>query len=82
MSVDEPLTYLFDSHAKINDQLMKANKEIYAEMPDLSKLIGVHFRKQEQCQKIAVDGGVPISEAHIVLQLQLHIVKTCMEENI
>ena len=41
-------------------------------------VVVVFFRKQEKCQKIAANGGVSISETDMVLQLQLHIVKTGM----
>jgi hypothetical protein len=78
VTVNELLTHIFDNYAKIDDQLLETNRERYSEAPDLSKPIDVYFRKQEKCQKIAADGGVPISETDMVLQLQLHVVKTGM----
>jgi hypothetical protein len=69
VSVMELLTHLFKNYAKIGDQLLENNKELYAEAPDLSKPIDVYFRKQEKCQKLSADGGNPISEVDMVLQL-------------
>ena len=69
VSVMELLNHLFKNYAKIDGQLLKNNKELYAEAPDLSKPIDVYFRKQEKCQKLSADGGNPISEVDMVLQL-------------
>ena len=52
VSVMKLLAYLFENYAKIDNQLLKNNKELYAEAPDLSKPIDVYFRKQEKCQKL------------------------------
>ena len=38
----------------------------------------VYFKKQEDCQKLAAEGKVPISEADMVLQLQTHVGSTGM----
>ena len=78
VSAMELLNHLFKNYAKINNQLLENNKELYAEAPDLFKPIDVYFRKQEKCQKLSANGGNPISEVDMVLQLQLHIVKTGM----
>ena len=45
VSVMELLTHLFKNYAKIDDQLLENNKELYAEAPDLSKPIDMYFRK-------------------------------------
>jgi hypothetical protein len=39
----------------------------------LTRPIDTYFRKMEDCQKLADDDEVPISEAEMVLQLQTHI---------
>ena len=38
----------------------------------------IYFKKQEDCQKLAADGEVPINEADMVLQLQTHVGSTGM----
>ena len=78
VTVNQLISHLFDNYANIDDQLLESNRELYNEAPDLSQPIDVYFRKQEKCRKIAEDGKVPISEADMVLQLQLHLGKTGM----
>ena len=70
VSVCDLLDHLFENYAKIDDQLLKTNRELYTEAPDLSKLINVYFRKQKKCTQIAADNDVPISKAYMVLQFQ------------
>ena len=67
VTVNQLISYLFDNYANIDDQLS-----------DLLKLIDAYFQKQENCRKITEDGKVPISEADIVLQVQLHLGKNGM----
>ena len=47
----------------------------------MSKPIDVYFYKQEECQVLATDGGIPISEAEMVLVLQQHMGETGMIGN-
>ena len=70
------LHHLVKHYAKIDDQMIEDNYASFTEAPDLTEPIDVYFRKQERCQRLASDGGVPISEASLVQQLQLHIGKT------
>ena len=70
------LSHLVKNYAKIDDQMIEANYLAFTEAPDLTEPIDVYFRKQEHCQLLASDGGVPISDANLVMQLQLHIGKT------
>ena len=42
-------------------------------MLDFSLPLDVYFKRQEDCQKLTADGEVPINEAYIVLQLQIHV---------
>ena len=78
VTVAELLDHLFANYAKIDDNTLQANKDRFAEPPDLSKPIDVYFHKQEKCQQLAADGEVPIGEPDMVLQLQLHIGSTGM----
>ena len=70
------LDHLFENYAKIDDQLLKTNRELYTEAPDLSELIGIYFRKQKKYMQMAVENYVPISKAYMVLQFQMHLTKT------
>ena len=45
----------------------------FEEAPDLSRPIDVYFKKQEECQRLAADGEIPISEAEMVMQVQTHL---------
>ena len=64
------LEHIFTNYAKIDDTLLIKNKRDFEEPPDLNLPIEVYFKKQEQCQRLAADGKVPISEADIVMQVQ------------
>ena len=33
----------------------------------------MNFKKQEECQRLAADGEIPISEAEMVMQVQTHL---------
>ena len=46
---------------------------ISLEPPDFSRPIDVYFQKKEECQRLAADGKIPISEAEMVLQVQTHL---------
>ena len=78
VSVCNLLDHLFDNYAKIDYQLLKTNRELYTEAPDLSKLINIYFRKQEKYMQMAVENYVPIREAYMVLQFQMHLAKKGM----
>ena len=56
--------------------MIEENYASFTDAPDLAKPIDVYFRKQERCQRLASAGGVPISKASLVQQLQLHIDNT------
>ena len=40
------LYHMFKNHAKIDDQILETERELYMEAPDLSKTIDVCFRKK------------------------------------
>ena len=61
------------NYAKLDDHLVKENKKLSEETPDLTRPIDTYFKKSEDCQKLANNGKVPISEAEMVLQLQTYI---------
>jgi len=69
----ELLTHVMTNYAKLDDHIVKENKKLFEEAPDLTRPIDTYFKKIEDCQKLANDGEVPISEAEMVLQLQTHI---------
>ena len=78
VSVCNLLDHLFENYAKIDYQLLKTNRELYTEAPNLSELIDIYFRKQEKYMQVAVGNYVPISEADMVLQFQMHLAKMGM----
>ena len=73
VSTSELLEHIFTKYARIEDALLIKNKREFEAPPDLSHPIEVCFRKQEECQRLAADGKIPISEAEMVLQVQTHL---------
>ena len=69
------LSHLVKNYAKIDDQMIESNDVAFTEALNLTEPIDVYFRKQEHYQLLASDGGVSISDANLVMQLQLHIGK-------
>ena len=67
------LEQIFTNYAKIDDTLLIKNKREFEEPPDLSRPIDVYFKKQEECQRLAADGEIPISEAEMVMQVKTHL---------
>ena len=72
------LAHILKYYAVIDDDVLEANKKEFEEAPDMSQPIDVYFRKQERCRQLATDGSVPISEADMVLKLQIHMGKSGM----
>ena len=72
------INHVFNNYAKINDLLVIKNKKELEEPQDLAHRIDVYFMKQEECQKLAADSEVTISEAEMVLQMQTHLGTTGM----
>ena len=70
VSTSELLEHIFTHYAKIDDTLLIKNKREFEEPPDLSRPIDIYFKKQEECQRLAADGEIPISEAKMVMQVQ------------
>ena len=56
VSTLELLEHIFTNYAEIDDTLLIKNKREFEEPPDLSRPIDVYFKKQEECQRLAVDG--------------------------
>ena len=73
VSTSEFLEHIFTNYARIDDALLIKNKWEFEAPPDLSRPIDVYFRKQEECQRLASDGEIPISEAEMILQVQTHL---------
>ena len=72
------LEQVFTNYARIDDTLILKNRKEFEEAPDLLLPLDVYFKKQEDCQKLAADGEVPISETDMVLKLQTHVGSTGM----
>ena len=72
------LDHVLQNHAVVDDNIVEENCKTFEEPPDLSQPIDVYFKKQERCKQISVDGGVEISEADMVVKLQLHMGQTGM----
>ena len=64
------------NYAIVDDNIIKENRKTFEELPNLSQPIDVYFKKQERCKKISVDNNVEISNADIVVKLQLPIGQT------
>ena len=73
VSTSELLEHIFSNYTRIDDALIIKNKREFEAPPDLSRPIDVYFRKQEECQRLAADSEIPISEAEMVLQVQTHL---------
>ena len=73
VSTSELLEHIFTNYTKIDDNLLIKNKREFEEPPDLSRPIDVYFKKQEECQSLAADVEIPISEAKMVMQVQTHL---------
>ena len=69
------LAHILKYYAMIDDDVLEVNKREFEEPPDMSAPIDICFRKQERCRQLAADGGVQISAADMVLQLQIHMGK-------
>ena len=69
VSTSELIKHIFSNYAIIDDALLIKNKRGFEALPDLSCPINVYLRKQEECQRLAADGKIPISEAKMVLQV-------------
>ena len=70
------INHILTHYVIVNDQLMEENVATFAEPPDFSKPIDMYYHKQEWCQLIAADGGVPISDRAMAQLLGLHLGKT------
>ena len=78
VTVFDLMEHLLVNYADIDDELIATNRAEFEKEPDMAAPIDVYFRKQERCAQFAEDGGVPISSADMVMQLQLHMGKTGM----
>ena len=70
------MEHIFTNYAKIDDMLILKNRKEFEEAPDFLLPLDVYFKKQEDCQKLAADGEVLISEVDMVLQIQTHVGST------
>ena len=62
-TVYDLLTHVFSNCAKLNDHLVISNKKEFKEAPDFTRPIDIYYKQMEDCQKLAADGEVPITEA-------------------
>ena len=72
------LSHILKYYAVIDDDVLEDNKKDFEEPPDMSQPIDLYYRKQERCRQLATDGNVPISQADMVLKLQIHMGKSGM----
>ena len=56
--------------------ILKANKKVFMEDPDLDDLVDHYFTKQEKCQRIAKTSKSQISDEGMVTQIFEHMGKT------
>ena len=73
VSTLELLEHIFCNYVRIDNALIIKNKREFEASPNLSRPINVYFRKKEECQRLAADDEIPISEAETVLQVQTHL---------
>ena len=81
VSTSELLEQIFTNYAKIDDTLLIKNKREFEEPPDLSCPIDVYVKNQEECQRLAADGKIPISKAEMVMQVKTHLGATVLINN-
>ena len=67
------LDHVLKNYAIVDDHIVEENRKTFEEAPDLSRPLDVYFKKQERCKQISIDGGVEISDADMVIKLQLHM---------
>ena len=60
------LNHIFKNYVKIDNSTIFANKCSFDEPPNMSRPIDVYFCKQEECQILETNGGIPITEAEMV----------------
>ena len=75
-TVLELLEHLFAEYAQINDTVINMNIERFNEPPDMDLPIDAYFNKQEECQEIAEDSEVKITDEMMVQKLTTHMGKT------
>ena len=73
VSTSELLEHIFTNYARIDNTLLIKNNREFETPPDLSRLIDVYFKNQEECQRLAADGEIPVSEAEMVMQVQANL---------
>ena len=75
-TVLELLEHLFAEYAQMNDTVINMNIERFNEPPDMDLPIDAYFNKQEECQEIAEDSEVKITDEMMVQKLITHMGKT------
>ena len=78
MTVYDLLTHVLSNYAKLNKHLIIYNKKESEEAPNFTRPIDKYYKCMEDCQKLAADGEVLITEAEMVVQLQTHLGATGM----
>ena len=68
--------HVMERFAHISQQEIDANLATFNEGIDPSKTLAIYTRKQEKCQEVANDAGVPITEATMVTTGTKHAVAT------
>ena len=72
VSTSELLEHVFTNYTRIDDALLIKKREFEAP-PNLSRPIDVYFKKQEECERLATNGEILISEAEMVMQVQTNL---------
>lgn len=75
-SVLELLDHLFANYAKMDDPTINRNMERFNEPPDMDSPIDEYFSKQEECQEIAQDTDIKITDEMMVQKMTTHMGKT------
>ena len=75
-TVLELLDHLFKNYGQMDDPVINKNLERFNEPPDMGLPINAYFSKQEECQEIADDSDVKITDERMVQKLTTHMGKT------
>ena len=75
-TVLELLEHLFANYAKMDDPTINRNIERFNEPPDMDAPIDEYFSKQEECQEIAEDTDIKITDEMMVQKMTTHMGKT------
>ena len=75
-TVQELLDHLFANYAKLYDPVINRNMERFNGPPDMDLPIDTYFSKQEECQDIAEDSDIKITDEMMAQKLTTYMGKT------